>query len=761
MIKSLKKHWVRIVLGLVLTLFFSIENYGLFNIPFIGQLDNIIYDARLKLTMPKGVDERIVILDVDEKSLNMPELGRWPWSRDKMSKIMDNLFDYYEVKEVGFDVIWAEADQSSGLGKLQDLAKKELKNSKEFSATLEKIAPKLDYDGMFAHSLQDRPVVLGYYFNSNDDATIVGSLPDPSFTKEDMLGYDVQLPLRKGYGANLPILMKDFPLAGHFNPTVDQDGKIRRVPLIAQFGDNYYESLSMAMFRLAKGVDHPDFDRKGHMPDNLPGPVLMPEVDPKQSSNKLPIEAVAIGSTLIPTDTITNVMVPYRGGRGSFKYMSLGDIYYKKIPEEQLKNKIILIGTTAPGLADLRATPVGGLYPGVEVHANLIAGMLDSDLGVIKSTPSYMSFLLLVAIFVLGIVLSFMIAMMSAGLGVGVFVISIIASVAVNFYAWNSGFALPLASFLMLSFLIYLTNVGYGYFVESRGKRQLTDLFGQYVPPELVDKMAEDPLKYSMAARKTQLTVLFADIVGFTSISEGLTPQELTEFVNGYLTEMSFVIRSNGGTLDKYIGDAIMAFWGAPIDDANHGYNGVLTSLKMQEKLAELRASYKERGWPDIKVGLGLSSGDMTVGDMGSKIRKAYTVMGDNVNLGSRLEGATRQYGVWILVSEATKNIAEGILFRAIDMVRVKGKNVPIRIFEPIGVEKELSDEKKEQIYKWNDMFALYQKQAWDEAQAILDQLLVIEPDFKLYKVFAERIAFFKANPPGDDWDGVTKFETK
>jgi adenylate cyclase len=181
----------------------------------------------------------------------------------------------------------------------------------------------------------------------------------------------------------------------------------------------------------------------------------------------------------------------------------------------------------------------------------------------------------------------------------------------------------------------------------------------------------------------------------------------------------------------------------------------------MQEKLAELRASYKERGWPDIKVGLGLSSGDMTVGDMGSKIRKAYTVMGDNVNLGSRLEGATRQYGVWILVSEATKNISEGILFRAIDMVRVKGKNVPIRIFEPIGVESELSAEKKEQITKWNDMFALYQKQAWDEAQAILDQLLAIEPEFKLYNVFAERIAFFKSNPPGADWDGVTKFETK
>ena len=213
--------------------------------------------------------------------------------------------------------------------------------------------------------------------------------------------------------------------------------------------------------------------------------------------------------------------------------------------------------------------------------------------------------------------------------------------------------------------------------------------------------------------------------------------------------------------LDKYIGDAIMAVWGTPVFLEDHCDRALTSSLEMLQELEILKKKWAEKGLPILEVGMGLNTGEMVVGNMGSDQRFDYTVLGDAVNLGSRLEGATRQYGVWILVSEATKNISEGILFRAIDMVRVKGKNVPIRIFEPIGVESELSAEKKEQITKWNDMFSLYQKQAWDEAQAILDQLLAIEPDFKLYKVFAERIEFFKANPPGDDWDGVTKFETK
>jgi adenylate cyclase len=320
---------------------------------------------------------------------------------------------------------------------------------------------------------------------------------------------------------------------------------------------------------------------------------------------------------------------------------------------------------------------------------------------------------------------------------------------------------MPLASLLFLISLIYIANIGYGYFVESRHKRQLADLFGQYVPPELVDKMAENPLQYSMAARKTRLTVLFADIVGFTSISEKLSPQELTAFVNEYLTEMSAVIRQHGGTLDKYIGDAIMAFWGAPVDDLAHATSGVSSALAMQAKLAELKKSYEARGWPNIAVGLGVSTGDMTVGDMGSKIRKAYTVMGDAVNLGSRLEGITRQYGVGILVAEETKKESVGVIYRDIDMVRVKGKDNPITIFEPVGTESSIDPQKRQQVEQWNVMIKHYRAQEWDPAEAILKNLMAADPGHKLYQVYVERITLFRENPPPSDWDGVTKFDTK
>jgi adenylate cyclase len=378
-----------------------------------------------------------------------------------------------------------------------------------------------------------------------------------------------------------------------------------------------------------------------------------------------------------------------------------------------------------------------------------------------KSEPPFSTLLEFVGLVVIGLLLAILMAYLPALAAAILFVVSLATVVITNVMLWQQGYALPLAPFLLLIGLIYFSNVAYGYFVESKNKRQLADLFGQYVPPELVDKMAENPLQYSMAARKHTLTVLFSDVVGFTSISEKLTPAELTEFINEYLSEMSFVIRKEGGTLDKYIGDAIMAFWGAPIDDQDHATHGVLAALGMHEKLQELKKVYKEKNWPDINVGIGLSTGPMTVGDMGSVIRKAYTVMGDAVNLGSRLEGITRQYFVNILVSEETMRATKGILFRDIDMVRVKGKDNPITIYEPIAELAKTSTELQQNINTWNAMIKSYRLQNWSDAQSKLDGLIATDAGNKLYQMYAERIQFFKANPPPTNWDGVTKFDTK
>ena len=755
-----RKNTPRLAIGLVLTVLAILHAIGFMPIKLIQRIDYIFYDARLQWTMPGGIDDRIVIVDVDEKSLITPELGRWPWSRDKMAHIMDTLFEHYQIRLLGFDVIWAEPDTSSGFAVLQKLTTNELKGDAKFAATVNSLGKRLDYDAIFAQSLENRPVVLGYYFNSNQDATEIGLLPEPIFVKDDLAGRQTQFAVRKGYGANLEKITLGAPLAGHFNPTVDIDGVIRSVPMIAQYQDDYYESLSLAMFRLYRAQTKLGQDRYGTLPKRIPGAQLEPAGDPK-TGNAFPIEGIRIDGLTIPVGLGTNTLVPFRGRQQSFPYISLADVYNKVVPKEKLQNKILLLGTTAPGLADLRGTPVSGLYPGVEVHANLLAGMLDHEKGGIKSTPPFMLAIELLIIMVLGITLTVCMALMGALPSFITLIVSLALVIAANISLWLAGFAMPIASLLFLITGLYISNNGYGYFIETRHKRQLSDLFGSYVPPELIDKMVEDPLQYNMATKKAQLTVLFADIVGFTSISERLNPEELTAFVNEYLTEMSATISSHGGTLDKYIGDAIMAFWGAPIDDVHHATKAVTAALAMQSKLQELKKEYAKRGWPEIKVGLGLSTGDMTVGDMGSKIRRAYTVMGDSVNLGARLEGITRYYGVGILVSEATQAASHGIVYREIDIVRVKGKDNPIRIYEPLALETDISNDTLTRLHEWQAVLVHFYAQAWKDAEHGLIQLQAIEPDCKLYALYRERVAEWLISPPPVNWDGVTKFDTK
>ena len=262
--------------------------------------------------------------------------------------------------------------------------------------------------------------------------------------------------------------------------------------------------------------------------------------------------------------------------------------------------------------------------------------------------------------------------------------------VGLNIVVWQSGdMVLPLAASILMTAALYTMNMAYGYFVESRSKRQFTELFGQYVPPELVDEMARDPQKYSMEPKAADLTILFSDVRGFTSISEQLSPEDLKEYINAYLTDMSAIIRHHRGTLDKYIGDAIMAFWGAPVADADHARQGVITALEMQRECVKLRDKFRARGWPDFYIGVGLNSGPVRVGDMGSQVRKAYTAMGDAVNLASRLEGRTKTYGVGILVGEATRELVKDVVYKELDLIKVKGKDTAVRVFEPLGLESE------------------------------------------------------------------------
>ena len=461
----------------------------------------------------------------------------------------------------------------------------------------------------------------------------------------------------------------------------------------------------------------------------------------------------------VPVDESVAALIPYRGRERSFPYISAADVLKGRVDKSQLDGRIILVGTTAPGLMDLRATPVGATYPGVEVHANLIAGILD---GKIKEKPGYIMGIEVLQLIFFGGLLAFILPLLSPMRASMLTSAVLFLIVAINLSLWSSAnLVLPLASGLLLSVLLFGANMSWGYFVESRTKRQFTELFGQYVPPELVDEMARDPEAYSMVGRNVELTVLFSDVRGFTTISEGLDPQELSQLMNEYLGAMTEVIRKNRGTLDKYIGDAIMAFWGAPVADPEHARHAVLTAMAMQKALKTLAEPFRARGWPELHIGVGVNTGMMTVGDMGSPVRKAYTVMGDAVNLGSRLESITKQYGVGIIVGPQTREQLGDMVFRELDKVRVKGKDEPVTMFEPLGMVGEVPAEVLDQLTLWKHALRLYRAQDWEQAELQLFNLSRLAPEARLYQLYLERVALLRKSPPGTDWDGVTTFETK
>jgi len=748
---DIKKHWLRIILGLVITLAFLAHMAKFYEFTFLQQLDSIIYDARLRLTMPDTVDNRIVIVDIDEKSL--AEEGHWPWSRNRVALMVDKLFDRYGAEVAGFDMVFAEKDESSGLRVLEDLSQGQFKSDPQFQAALVQVRPELEYDRIFAASLKKHPVLLGYYFTNEEFAgkyVTLNALPSPVLPAGTFPGKGIQFVTWDGYGANLAELQQAAAGAGHINPIYDAaDGVNRRVPMLAKYKDAYYEPLSLAIVRALLGFPNVE-------PDYASDQLLHMGLGAKDFSR---LEFLKVGPLRIPVDENVAALVPYRGKQGSFRYVSATDVLHDRLNPGELKGTIVLIGTTAPGLKDLRSTPVGKAYPGVEIHANLISGMLDGN---IKQNPPYVRGAEMVLLLFAGVGLTLLMPFLNPikwgffTLGVLLFVFS------TNVIAWYYGnLVLPAASVLLLVLALFALNMSYGYFAESRIKRQFANLFGQYVPPELVDKMSQDPKRYSMEGKSQELSVLFSDVRDFTSISEGLEPKELAAFVNAYLTAMTRIIRSHHGTLDKYIGDAIMAFWGAPVNDPEHPRNAVISALEMQATARQLREQFKARGWPEIRIGVGINTGVVVVGDMGSAVRKAYTVMGDSVNLASRLEGLCKEYGADIILSEMTKNMVPGIVYRELDQVRVKGKDEPVLIYEPLGIYGQVNAEVLDELQLFQRVLKLYRARDWDLAELQLINLAKMAPTTRLYKLFLERIKKFRVNPPNTGWDGVWVYETK
>ena len=644
----LAKHGARIAVSLLPMLFALGHATGLLRISAVQSLENIVYDTKLRLTMPKTLDSRIIIVDIDEKSL--AEVGRWPWHRQKLAALTQELLQNQRVSAIGFDLVFAEGDDMR------------------------------EADTRFAQSFLQKNVVLGYYFTSDREARTSGVLPKPVIQQNNLSGRKIRATVWDGFGSNIATLAEAAPLAGFFNAIADDDGVVRSTPLLASFKGDYYESMALAVYRAATGYPSVGPGSLPNSVDSVGGILSMDSIKLTKTDISDPTKTQM---QTIKVDDRAAVLVPYRGLGGalggSFQYISAADILAKRLASEQLRGKIILVGTSAPGLQDLRITPVGQTYPGVETHANVISSMLDGK-SIYK--PDYALGVEVALLILVGLALAFALPALTATSALGFSVSMLLVPTALNLFLFSEyGMVFPLATLLLLSFMAYMLNMSYGYFVESRAKRELTQLFGSYVPPQLVDEMVRDPSNHTMKAINKDLTVMFCDLRGFTQLAENMEPIQLQHLLNEVFSRITQVIVGHRGTIDKYMGDCVMAFWGAPVSMPNHAELAVLAALDITQVLVQINAERRTKGLIEVKLGIGINSGMMCVGDMGSFMRRSYTVVGDAVNIASRIEGLTKHYAVDLLAGNSTKLCTPLFDWLLVDTVRLAGKTESLALF--------------------------------------------------------------------------------
>lgn len=719
------KRFIRLMLSFSILLVFLLHSSGVLQVTLLDALERFSYDVKLNSTAPHTTDHRIVIVDLDEKSLQ--QHGQWPWNRGLVADMVSKLLEQHQAQSISFDMVFAEPDFSDGISVLEDVGQY---LPQEVVQKWQRI---LDFDQQFAQVIKDQPVVLGYVFQQNSE-DIINQLTEPSTLLSPSIQEKLDLISPKGFTANIASLEAASPISGFFdNPIVDEDGVYRRVPLVQTYQGGIYPSLALSTLII-----------------NQDAPKL--RLDIQQEQDYAAVEGLYLGSNYIATGALTDVYVPYRGRQESYPYVSASDVLQSNEPIPILKNAIVLIGTTAPGLLDLRSTPLQKNYPGVEVHANLISGMLD---GTTRHRPSYSLAIEFLTLMLIGLVIIFSPFINAPFKHLSLLSALALAHTLINLYLWHSQLVIHLVSPLALIFTLLAFQTSWGFFIEARAKRHLAKLFSQYIPKELVNRMAEAPESFELSGESREMTVLFTDIRGFTNISESLPPKELSKLMKEFLTPMTEIIHKHNGTIDKYMGDAIMAFWGAPLPDDQHRYNAIHAAEEMVEALKKINNKFATRNWPTLDIGIGINTGMMDVGNMGSEYRMAYTVLGDAVNLGSRLEGLTKSYGISTIIGEDTFRNLDGILCREIDRVKVKGKDRPVSIFEPIGYQDLLSPDEIQFIDDFNEMLLKYRAQDWPGCLEIIQKLIKRSGPHPIFKVYLERIRTYQKQPPGLDWDGV------
>ncbi len=698
------------------------------------RLDWLVYDLRFNQTLPADpVPHRdVVIVDIDEASL--AEVGHFPWPRSVLAQLIDRLVEA-GVVVVGFDIVFAEDEENPIRQVLREATPLLGDNAARLGELLAPVDEELDGDLLFARSISAAreagiDIVLGYALTQEQNrAGVTGDplelldAPDPG-----ALGLEQMT----GHTANITVLQQAAERAGFFVSTPDADGVNRSYPMILAYDDAIYPSLALESARRFLFVEEIAL---------LSTPIGGVET----------LEAVSLDGELLPTDGLGRVMIPYRGPARTFDYVSAADVL-RGDAGEALAGRIALIGTSAVGLVDIRSTPVSSVYPGVEVHASVLAGIID---GQFPFKPPWADGVDIVLTFGLGLLLSLVLPFSGVLLYVLASAVAAGIAVWVNLWLWiDQAFVTSLIGPLLAVVAVTSFNLVYGFFTETLAKRQLKSMFGQYVPPELVEEMSRNPEGITDDGERRELTVLFCDIRGFTTISEQLTASQLKDLLNRFFTPMTEIIFDHRGTIDKYVGDMIMAFWGAPLADPDHARNAIDTALMMLARTEELKPELARLGYPEVNIGIGLNTGPMNVGNMGSQFRRSYTVLGDSVNLGSRLEGLTKFYGVQLIVGEQTHAGQDAFLFRQLDRVQVKGKKEPTRIYTPICRLDEATSEVRAELALYEQARRAYIEKRWDDAEQGFRELRV-EEDNVLYDIYLERLAHLRVEPPDDDWDGT------
>ena len=717
---------------------------NLFNVNFFQDLENKTIDLRFFLRGERAPAAPVHIIAVDEKSLR--EVGQWPWPRAIQGQLVRKLKDY-GVKVVFHDVFFPEPErtQAKMLEQLRSALDSTIKgNSKSVKNIREKVLGDIQRfqetqngDKEFGAALKDAHNVLLPIIPLTGSQGKEGRTPEPEslhFTEAQLFeGYSNEFYPADSLIVSIPELQNNVLDSGSIRYFQDRDGIHRYYPVAVNYQGHMIPHLAVQTARYFLGDKNPIKIYVGRY-------ALV-------AGRKLPILDVGMS------------FINYCGKRGKISTLSASDVLNDRIDKSVLKDSICLIGPTADGINDIRSTPFTNASPGVEINANVIENVVSGNF--ISLAPEYLKILLVI---LLALIMWYLVPKVTPTMGTAYFFILLVgyllvASLSFTYAKLIINVTYPLFS-LLLTFVMLTT---YKFRTEVKHSRYMKQMFQSMVTPKVVEEILALPAGIELGGEEKQLTVMFSDIRSFTTFSEKHTPHEVVDVLNEYLTQMTYLVFQTEGTLDKYIGDAIMAFWGAPANQPDNAYRACSTALGMVDLLhTVLHPKWQIEGKEKLEIGIGLNTGPMVVGFVGSQSIKSYTLIGDAVNLGSRLEGTTKEYHVEIIIAESTyEQVKADMLCRELDLIKVKGKNEPIRIYELVDHRLRGAGAKEMKVKAFEEGLAHYRAQKWDEATKCFKNCLDLDPKDGPAGIFLERCKVLKQNPPATNWDGVFVMKTK